>query len=194
VFNRGAERLNREAGLTLENKMRRFEPRSSSIDLATRGGHVPRAAEMLVVFFSLAGLRVAAQAPPSPAQATTVAAAEKAAVAAVTFREGDLTGFGRARVDFTSNGWDAFLKRMQGFLDSNGAPTFTSSFTASGSASVLGERDGIVYFRVPGTLVQSNRLGKTTYRAALEVHAGGSPVRIERLDQITCVGASTACQ
>ena len=102
-------------------------------------------------------------------------------------------GFSRARADFTAGGWVDFLKRMQGFLDANGAPTFTSNFTASGGASVLGEHEGLVHFRVPGTLVQSNAIGKTTYRAAIEVYAGGSPVRIERLEQITCVGASTAC-
>jgi hypothetical protein len=156
---------------------------------------VGEAAKTLILSLMVASLRIAAQAPaPNPGQAATVAAAERVAIAAITFREGDTAGFGRARVDFTTDGWTDFLKRMQGFLDANGAPTFTSTFTASGRASFLGEHDGVVHFRVPGTLVQSNKVGRTTYRAAIEVYAGGSPVRIERLEQITCVGASTACQ
>jgi hypothetical protein len=139
-------------------------------------------------------LRFAAPAPLTPRQAATIAVAERAAIAAITFPAGEAAGFSRARVDFTPDGWVDFLKRMQGFLDPSGAPTFTSSFTASGRASFLGERDGVVHFRVPGTLVQSNKVGKTTYRAAIEVYAGGTPVQIERLEQITCIGASTACR
>ena len=151
-----------------------------------------RTAAVNLLLFTLACVRMAAQ--TAPEQATTIAAAEKAAISAVTFRQGDAAGFSRARTDFTANGWTDFLKGMQGFLDAGGAPTFTSTFTASGGAAVLGEHEGIVHFRVPGTLVQSNAIGKTTYRAAIEVYAGGTPVRIERLEQITCVGASTTCQ
>jgi hypothetical protein len=158
-----------------------------------REEHLRTAAKILILFM-LASLRIAAQAPLNPGQAATVAVAERAAMAAITFRQGDAAGFGRARFDFTPDGWVDFLKRMQGFLDANGAPTFTSSFSASGRASVLGEYDGVVHFRLTGTLVQSNALGKTTYRAAIEVYAAGSPVRIERLEQVTCAGASAACQ
>ena len=86
------------------------------------------------------------------------------------------------------------MKVMQDFLDEK-APRFTSTFVASGSAKVLDEKDGIVRIRIPGTLTQSNKFGKTTYgRAALEVFAGGSPVELQKVEQITCVGASTACQ
>ena len=148
----------------------------------------------VLLLFMLAGLSVTAQAPVNPEQTSIVAIAEKAAVSAINFRQGDAAGFNRARADFTPAGWADFLKRMQGFLDANGAPTFTSSFTASRGASVLSEHDGVVHFRLPGTLVQNNSLGRTTYRAAIDVHAGGSPVRIERLEPITCVGNSTACQ
>ena len=153
-----------------------------------------RTAAKILILLMLASLRVAAQAPLDPGQAATVAVAERVAIAAITFREGDAAGLRRARSDFTPDGWVDFLKRMQGFLDANGAPTFTSSFTASGRASVLEEHDGVVHFRVPGTLVQSNKVGRTTYRGAIEVYAGGSPLRIERLEQIACIGASTACQ
>jgi hypothetical protein len=83
---------------------------------------------------------------------------------------------------------------MKGFLDEKGAPTFTSVFAGSGPAKVLDEKNGVVRFRIPGTLTQSSKLGKTTYRAALEVAAAGKPVRIQKLEQIACAGASTACQ
>jgi len=102
----------------------------------------------------------------------------------------------RAQADFTASGWTDFMRHMQGFLDDKGAPTFTSTFVPSRNATVLGEKDGVVHFRIPGALTQTNNIGKTTYRAAVEVYAGsnGSATKIQRLEQITCVGASTACQ
>jgi hypothetical protein len=132
--------------------------------------------------------------PTTADQQLVVNVAQTAAVQSVNFSQGDIGSLTRARVNFTRGGWDDFMKRMQGFLDAKGAPTFTSSFVPSGEATMLGEENGIVHFRVPGTLVQSNNIGKTTYRGAIEVRAGGNPVRIEHLEQITCGGASTACQ
>jgi hypothetical protein len=133
-------------------------------------------------------------------QTTIVGFGEKAAIAALNFQQGDAVGFARAHVDFTSDGWKDFIKRMEGFLDQKGAPTFTSSFVAAHSATVLDEREGGLHLRIPGTLTQSSNLGRTTYRAAIEVYvlpnrtAGGRPIKIQRLEQITCAGASTACQ
>jgi hypothetical protein len=87
------------------------------------------------------------------------------------------------------------MNLMRGFLDEKGAPTFTSTFAAAGKAKVLDEKDGVVRIRIPGTLTQSNKLGKTTYgRAVLEVLAGGNPVKLQKVEQITCVGSSPACQ
>jgi len=132
---------------------------------------------------------------PNREQASIVAFAESAAIRAVNFRQGDAAGFARSRNDFTESGWKDFMNLMQGFLDEKGAPTFTSTFAASAKAKVLGEKDGVVRIRIPGTLTQNNKLGKTTYdRAALEVLAGGNPVKLQKVEQITCVGASTACQ
>jgi hypothetical protein len=119
---------------------------------------------------------------------------EKAAIAAVNFKEGDTIGFTRARDNFTPDGWKDFVKHNEAYLDEKGAPTFTSSFVPSASARIVGEQNGTVHFRIPGTLTQSNKLGKTTYRAALEVFAGGKPSKIHKLEQITCAGASAACQ
>lgn len=131
---------------------------------------------------------------PSGEQENTVAFAERAAVRAVSFREGDAAGFAARRSEFTDDGWKDFKGHMQGFLDEKGSPMFTSSFVASGPAKVLEEVNGAVRIRIPGTLTQSNRLGRTTYRAALEVTAGDTPVKIQKLEEITCAGGSAACQ
>lgn len=120
--------------------------------------------------------------------------AQKAAVAAVNFRQGDQAGFSRSRADFTADGWKDFLRHNQGFLDQNGAPTFTSTFVPSAAARILGEQKATLHLRIPGTLTQSNNLGRTIYRAALDVVVGGTPAKIEKLEQITCAGASAACQ
>lgn len=125
---------------------------------------------------------------------------QRAAVAAVNFKQGDRAGFASARANFTSDGWNAFIRSMREFLDSNGAPLFTSTFVPSSNVIVLDEKESTVHLKIPGTLTQSNKVGKTTYRATLEVHvvriaaSGTSPVQIELLEQITCAGPSSACQ
>ena len=151
----------------------------------------------------LAGLQLQAdQATSIDADtASAIAAAQKAALAAVNFQRGDAAGFARARGDFTPDGWTAFLKPMEPFMDRNGAPTLTSTFVASRDAILVGEAQGVLHLRIPGTLTQQNQIGTTTYSpAALEVFAvrnrtpGSNPVSIQELKQIVCVGASTACR
>lgn len=125
---------------------------------------------------------------------------QEAAIAALNFRQGDAAGFTRARDTFTPDGWKDFTQHMQGFLDKKGTPTFTSSFVAKRDATVLSESEGVLRLRIPGTLTQSNKTGRTTYRrAAIEVYVlrnpgpGGRPFKIQHLESITCPGASTAC-
>ena len=142
----------------------------------------------------LIAVEVPAGRAPNREQTAIVAFVQRAAVRAVNFSQGDAAGFTASRGDFTDDAWKDFINHMQGFLDEKGAPTFTSSFVASGPAKVLDEKNGNVRFRIPGTLTQSSKLGKTTYRAALEVSAGGKPVKIRKLEQIACAGASPACQ
>lgn len=132
--------------------------------------------------------------PPNREQASIIAFAETAAVRAVNFRQGDAAGFAKSRSDFTDDAWKDFMIHMQGFLDEKGAPTFNSTFIKSGNAKVLDEKNGVVHFRIPGTLTQSNKLGRTVYQAGLEVAVGGNPSKIQKLEQITCAGASQACQ
>jgi len=75
-------------------------------------------------------------------------------------------------VNFTSEGWKDFMKHMEGLLDQSGAPTFTSGFDNTQDAILLGEKDGVLHLRIPGSLTQSNKAGKTTYRrVAIEIYA-----------------------
>lgn len=141
-----------------------------------------------------------AQAPAStsPAQARAIVSVQKAAVAALNFPQGDAAAFNRARADFTADGWKDFLAHMEGFLDANGAPTFTCRFVVRRDARLLDEKDGVLHIRIPGSLTQSNKLGKTVYdRAAIEVHAVRDPsagrIKIQKLEQVTCLGASKSC-
>jgi hypothetical protein len=133
-------------------------------------------------------------------QSTTVGLGQKAAIAALNFQQGDAVGFNRARDNFSSDGWKDFIKHMEGFFDQKGAPTFTSSFVATHDAAVLDEREGVFHLRIPGTLTQSSKLGRTSYRAAIEVYvvrnqtAGEKPIKIQHLEQFTCAGSSTTCQ
>lgn len=133
-------------------------------------------------------------------RAAVVDFGQKAAIATLNFQQGDAGGFNRARDNFTPDGWKDFMKHMVGFLDHKGAPTFTSSFIARRDATVLSERENVLRLRIPGTLTQSNEIGRTTYRrAAIEVDllrdptSDEKPVRIQLLKSITCLGASTAC-
>ena len=142
----------------------------------------------------LIALEVPAGKPPNRDQTSIVAFAKSAAVRAVTFQQGDAVGFAKGHSNFTESGWKDFMNHMQGFLDDKGAPTFNSTFAPSGPAKVIDEKEGIVRVRIPGILTQSNKLGKTIYRAALEVSAGGSPAKLQKVEQITCAAASTACQ
>ena len=139
-------------------------------------------------------LMFAGQPNPTSDRATIVAFAEKAGVRALNFRQGDAEGFTRSRNDFSDAGWKDLMRTMQGFLDEKGAPTFTSSFVASGGARVVNNESGVVRLKIPGTLTQSNHVGKSTYRVVLQVVAGGDPVRIQKLEPIICVGAAKACE
>jgi hypothetical protein len=152
----------------------------------------------LLMFFVglLVGIPLFAQTPfqARADQAAMVDFAQKAAVRALDFRQGDIESLSHGRADFTPEGWTDFLKHMEGFLDQQGAPTFSSIFTPSGNVVVIGQENGTVHIRIPGKLKQTHNQSSTTYRAAIEVHAGGKPIKIQQLEQTTCGGASTACQ
>jgi hypothetical protein len=147
----------------------------------------------------LIGLVAAALAGgPALAQtAPTLSADPAATVQAVNFRQGDLESLRGARSGFTPDGWRAFLKRLEGYLDDRGAPQFSSEFVPSGPLVVLGQGDGTLHLSIPGTLTHRRDGSTTTYRtAALDVAARGAPMRIDRLTPETCVGlpSGAACR
>ena len=121
--------------------------------------------------------------------------AERASTQALTFPQGDRAAFTAVRESFTPEAWAAFLKDMRAWLDDNGAPAFGSTFVSAGAARIVGEENGVAHVRVPGALTQTQNQSKTTYRRfAVDVWVSGDPLRIQKLTQTTCVGASTACQ
>jgi len=119
-------------------------------------------------------------------------ALEKTAVAALSFQQGDLASLNRAHDNFTPKGWDEFIKTMQGFLEPNGAPTFTSKFVPAGPAVVTNEENGSISAKLPGTLTQTHDKSTTTYRLRIEVQTTGTPPKIDHLKQIACLGAAAA--
>jgi hypothetical protein len=137
-------------------------------------------------------------APPAAAQAVgrsdtvgqpaAVALAERAAVRALGFTQGDARSFTASRPDFADTAWAAFQKQFAGFLDAQGAPQFSSRFTPAGRAVLVGAEGGVARVRIPGELVQSTPAGKTTYRVAVDVALGGTPRKIRQLTWKTCAG------
>ena len=93
---------------------------------------------------------------PAPAQtqprADSVASVQNAVVRALNFDQGNLQRLRGAQPDFTPDGWTAFMKHLDGFLDAKGAPMYTSSFTPSGDARVVSRSDGALDLVIPGTL------------------------------------------
>jgi len=114
-------------------------------------------------------------------QSATVAFAERAAVRALTFTQGDARSFTAGRPDFTDSAWTSFRKQFEGFLDAKGAPQFSSRFTPARAAVLIRAEGGVSSVRIPGELVQSTPIGRTTYRVAVDVSVGGTPLKIQRL-------------
>lgn len=149
---------------------------------------------ILVVFLTGISLLAQTQAPANSEQAAIVAFARETAVQALNFRQGDSAGLTKTRADFTPKGWKEYMKHMEGFLDEKGAPTFSSSFVPSSSATVVDKNDGSVRIRIPGILKQTQNRSSTTYRAVLDVIAGGKPAKIRHLETLTCGARSHACR
>jgi hypothetical protein len=144
---------------------------------------------LLALCIAALSCQLTAQNAPREASNSVI---EKIVVAALSFEQGDLASFQKAHENFTPKGWDEFIKTMQGFLDPNGAPTFTSRFVPAGPAVILSEENGSISAKIPGTLTQRHDKSTTTYRMRVEVQTVGSSSKIDHLKQITCVGSSAA--
>jgi hypothetical protein len=146
----------------------------------------------------LVGAPVLAQTTPVPTaadQAASVALVQKAVVRALNFDRGDGERLRGAREEFTPEGWRAFMKHLDGWLDEKGAPTFSSSFVPSGGHTIVSQSEGALHVTIPGTLKHRQDTSSTTYRIVVEVQARGKPLKIESLKQSICGGATaTPCQ
>ncbi len=151
----------------------------------------------------LAGVAVCLNITTSPVRAVpaqgdderTIAFASTIAVDALTFRQGDRQALARVQPRFTDAGWQQFLSILQGWLDSSGTPTFGSAFVASGSGRIVDRADEVVHVRIPGSLTQTQGQARTTYQvAAADVWVAVDPLKVQRLTQTTCLGASSGCR
>jgi hypothetical protein len=152
---------------------------------------IPNRIARVFIGLTLAGApahwAVAQAAADTSDTSAAVAFAERAVVRALHFTAGDAQSLRAGREDFTDSAWNALMKQYAGFLDSRGAPEFSSLFTRMGEA-VVGVSNGVVHVKIPGELTQSSGVSRTTYRVAVDVDVGGSPPRIRRLVWNTCVG------
>ncbi len=153
----------------------------------------------VALLFSTVSLAVFAQAgadtPPSAAD-PQVRFAQKAAVDALDFRQGEPASLVDAKPLFSAPGWAEFMTRLTGFVDPQGAPMFTSSFTPSGPAIAAKRVNASVTITVPGVLKHESRNAQggtsvTSYRSEIDVRVSPSPFKIESLAQRTCGGAAT---
>ncbi|MGH9514304.1 MAG: hypothetical protein ACRD3P_01320 [Terriglobales bacterium] len=141
---------------------------------------------LVICALSIFGL---AQTPPASTPAQSVTQVQAAAINALTFEQGNLHSLTKARTDFTPQGWNDFMKTLQGFLDDKGAPTYSSTFVPAGDAVVVNNQNGIVNLKIPGTLTQTSGASRTSYRLRVEVRAAGAPLKIEHLEPVTCLHA-----
>jgi hypothetical protein len=169
----------------------RVDLNHSSGTSVLRNPSFPARVARVFISLTLAGApvhRAVAQAAADTSNVSAaVAFAERAAVRALHFTAGDAQSLRAGREDFTDSAWSALMKQYAGFLDSRGAPEFSSLFTRAGDA-IVGVKNGVVHVKIPGTLTQSSGGSRTTYRVSVDVDVGGSPPRIRRLLWNTCAG------
>jgi hypothetical protein len=120
--------------------------------------------------------------------------AEKAAVDALNFRQSELASLVDTKPMFSEAGWADFMKRLTGFLDPQGAPTFSSTFTLSGPAISAKHDKANLTVTVPGVLKHESRnlqgsASTTSYLAEIDIRVSSSPYKVEMLVQRTCGGS-----
>jgi hypothetical protein len=147
----------------------------------------------LTVFFAAKATFAQYKTPATAGESAIVAMAQQVTMQALNFQEGDVQAFTRPRAHFTAEGWAAFMKHMEGWLDAKGAPKFTSSFSPTGNAIVAGRENGNLRIRIPGLLKQSQNKSSTTYRSYIEILAGGEPIKIRHLEQVACSRKASTC-
>jgi hypothetical protein len=147
----------------------------------------------LAAFFAAKSTFAQYKSPEIVDESAIVAMAQQVTMRALNFQEGDVQAFTRLRAQFTAESWAAFMKHMEGWLDANEAPKFTSSFTPTGNAIIAGRENGNLRIRIPGLLKQTHNESSTTYRSYIEVLAGGEPIKIRHLEQVACSRKASTC-
>ena len=122
---------------------------------------------------------------PAPDLRGTIDFTQKAVVRALDFNQGDIKSLRDALDDFTPDGWSAFVKSLEGFLDDKGAPKYTSDFAPSGNAVVVRQENGVVHLTIPGKLTQTQNQSRTVYgHTEIDVQVSGKPPKIQHLKTI----------
>ena len=141
-----------------------------------------------LVLLSIAVVSLPGLTPAIPLQekeeAAIVEFAKNAVVQALNYSQGDRQSLIDAQDAFTPDGWREFMKWMEGWLDSKGAPLGSSSFVQSGDVVMTGQENGMLHLTVPGVLKQSQNKSVTTYRVVVEVRIGGNSVKVAHLEPI----------
>jgi hypothetical protein len=154
----------------------------------------------VIVWVMSLGLAHATQ-PSTTDQATVIGVVQPAVVKALHHRQGDVESLTDAQDGFTPDGWGECMNHLAGWLDDEGAPTFSAEFVPSGEPLDIRRESGRLSVTIPGILTHQTRnawggVSSTAYRAEIDVQVGEDPITIEHLSQRTCGGASlvTSCR
>ena len=148
---------------------------------------------LLAVFFAAKATFAQHKTPEIVDESAIVAMAQQITMQALNFQEGDVQAFTKPRAQFTAEGWAAFMKHMDRWLDAKGAPKFTSSFTPTGNPIIAARENWNLGIMIPGLLKQTHNKSSTTYRSYIEVLAGGEPIKIRHLEQVACSRKASTC-
>jgi hypothetical protein len=150
----------------------------------------------LLVTMALAVIYLSPQSqfPDAHQTAAIIQFAENAVARALDYSQGNRRSLIDAKDDFTEDGWREFERRMEGWLDSSGAPLGSSSFAASGAAMIVEEESGRIHLTIPGTLRQRQNKSETTYRVLVDVWLSGNPAKITHLEPIVQLRSRSGAQ
>ncbi|HET6432680.1 hypothetical protein [Dyella sp.] len=148
---------------------------------------------IVILLLAVSGACAAAPVPDQPAR---VREATAICLDALDFAQGDVASLLDAKSRFTAQGWAEFMKKLQGWQDDKGAPTFSSRFVPSGAALDVRRHDGVLDLTLPGVLEQTSRnpyggVSVTKYRAEIDVQFAESTRTVTHLKQRTCGGAGS---
>src|SRR5688572_8663707 len=111
--------------------------------------------------------------------------AQQAVIRALNYSQGNRLSLMDVQDNFTPDGWRQFMKRMEGFLDTTGAPFGNSTFEPSSAVVITKEEKGVVqHLTVPGTLKQSQGISTATYQVDVDVRLDGPPPKLTYLQPI----------